>query len=100
MATFEQNTMDTIEKIVRNLDTITNSIVDLYGKIDELNKSVEKIETLTATENKESQTDHNEVVCNFCGGRGIVMIDDCIERTYPKTCPDCHGTGKIKVRGE
>ena len=43
MATFEQNTMDTIEKIVRNLDTITNSIVDLYGKIDELNKSVEKI---------------------------------------------------------
>ena len=99
MATFEQNTMETIEKIVRNLDTITNSIVDLYGKIEELNKSVERIEKLTATEEKESQTDPNEVVCDFCGGRGYIMFDD-INGRYIRDCLKCHGTGKIKVRGE
>ena len=87
---FEQNTMETIEKIVRNLDTITNSIVDLYGKLDELVKSVEKIKKLTAIEEK---------VCDFCGGSGRVINAE-ITGTYVVQCPRCDGTGKIKVRGE
>lgn len=48
MATFEQNTNETIEKIVRNLDTMTKSILDLYEKIEELNKSIERIKELTS----------------------------------------------------
>lgn len=100
MATFEQNTNETIEKIVRNLDTITNSIVDLYGKIEELNKSVERIEKLTATEEKESQSEFNYEVCYFCGGSGVVMVDDYIGGSYAKACPDCRGTGKIKIKGD
>ena len=96
MATFEQNTNEIIEKIVGNLNAITDCIKDLYEKIEELNKSVERIEKLTATEEKESQTDLNEVVCDFCGGSGVVMVDDYIGGSYAKACPDCRGTGKIK----
>lgn len=48
MATFEQNTNETIEKIIGNLDLMTRSILDLYEKIEELNKSIERIKELTS----------------------------------------------------
>ena len=100
MATFEQNIMETIEKIISSLDTISKSIVELYGKVDELNKSIERIEKLTATEEKESQSEFNYEVCYFCGGSGVVMVDDYIGGSYAKACPDCRGTGKIKMKGD
>ena len=98
MSTFEQNTNETIEKIVRNLNTITDCIKDLYGKIEELNKSVDKIKELTVKEETESQTEFNYEVCDLCGGSGVVIVDDYIGigEPYAKACPDCRGTGKIK----
>ena len=46
MATFEQNTMETIEKIIRNLDTMTKYILELSNKVEELNKSVDRVQEL------------------------------------------------------
>ena len=100
MSTFEQNINETIEKIVRNLNTMTNSIVDLYGKIEELNKSIEKIKELTTKEEKESEKDLDEDICFLCGGFGHVVCVD-IGGEYIKTCPNCHGTGKnYEVKGD
>lgn len=109
---FEQNTNETIEKIVGNLNAITDCIVDLYGKLDELNKSVEKIKELTSKEKNEPQTGLNGIMeqienlevpitddCDFCCGTGCVLFDD-YGGQYIGKCPVCHGTGKNKVRGE
>lgn len=112
MATFEQNTIETIEKIVRNLEAITDSIVDLYGKIKELNKSIEKIKELTVSEEKESQSGLNGIMeqienlevpitddCDFCSGTGCVLFDD-YGGQYIGKCPICHGTGKTPTKGD
>lgn len=84
MTTFEENTNETIEKIVRNLDTMTKSIVDLYGKIEELNKSIDRVVELINCENE----------CSHCNGSGLLEV----EPGAYITCYECDGTGKIKLK--
>lgn len=79
---FEQNTIETIEKITRNLETMTHSILDLYGKLDELNNSIEKITKIIAVEEVE------EGMCPYCKGTGNLASPGRYLR-----CHVCNGTG-------
>lgn len=108
MTTFEQNTNETIEKIVRNLNTMTNSIVDLYGKIEELNKSIERVKELTVKEEvpcieiKYAIGDTSEVPCIMCDGSGCSFCNDTGKMTvdediYEVPCPLCGGRGYIFI---
>ncbi len=89
-----------IEQSIKTANSMSKSIIELYNKIDILTKRVEELESMLAkTEIKESQGELDEKVCDFCGGRGLVIYEDFSGR-YTKPCPDCHGTGKIKMKGE
>ena len=85
----EQNTMGDIEKITETLELITKYMVDLNGKIEELNADILKIKELVDDESLEE-------TCPYCDGTGTLPAYTGVF----STCPTCQGTGVINTKGE
>ena len=102
MATFEQNIMETIEKIISSLDTISKSIVELYGKVDELDKRVgsKVIDNYAMThklvKNQHTVTQH--MIDIYTNIEGLTKRVEELERGIKtETCPVCEGDGCVEV---
>ena len=69
-------------QVIKTANTMSNTIIELYGKIDILTKRVEELERGTKTE-----------TCPICEGNGYIEVEPgafC-------DCNVCRGTGKINV---